>query len=110
VCNEARALRIDMPVSMGALAVSARRTRLERHGATCGLLPLHPGSQRAMAKAPPQGLRGLAAADGYAGFEDIYRLGRITEVACLAHVRRTFFEIYLAQGSGIATEAADWIR
>jgi hypothetical protein len=27
-------------------------------------------------------------ADGYAGFEELYRGGDIREVACLAHVRR----------------------
>jgi transposase len=52
---------------------------------------------------------GWLHADGYAGFEDIYRSGRITEVACLAHVRRKFFEIQMAQGSGIAKEALDRI-
>jgi hypothetical protein len=29
-------------------------------------------------------------ADGYAGFEDLYRSGAIREVACMAHVRRKF--------------------
>jgi transposase len=34
------------------------------------------------------GYTGWMHADGYAGFEDLYRSGRIREVACMAHVRR----------------------
>ena len=43
-------------------------------------------------------------ADGYAGFEDLYRSGDIREVACLAHVRRKFVDVHKAQGSAIADE------
>ena len=51
------------------------------------------------------GYSGWMHADGYAGFEDLYRSGRIREVACLAHVRRKFVDIHKAQGSAIANEA-----
>jgi len=44
-------------------------------------------------------------ADGYAGFEDLYRSGTIREVACMAHVRRKFVDIHRSQGSPIAKEA-----
>jgi hypothetical protein len=44
-------------------------------------------------------------ADGYAGFEDLYRSGDIREVACMAHVRRKFVDVHRAQGSDIADEA-----
>ena len=44
-------------------------------------------------------------ADGYAGFEDLYRSGAIREVACMAHVRRKFVDIQRSQGSPIAEEA-----
>ena len=44
-------------------------------------------------------------ADGYAGFEYLYRSGDNREVACLAHVRRIFVDVYKAQGSAIADEA-----
>lgn len=44
-------------------------------------------------------------ADGYAGFEDLYRSGDICEVACMAHVRRKFVDVHRAQGSAIADEA-----
>jgi transposase len=52
---------------------------------------------------------GWLHADGYAGFEDLYRRGRIKEVACLAHIRRKFFDIHKAQGSGVAKEALERI-
>ena len=44
-------------------------------------------------------------ADGYVGFEDLYRSGNIREVACMAHVRRKFVDVHRAQGSAIAEEA-----
>ena len=49
--------------------------------------------------------RGWIHADGYAGFEDLYRTGAIREVACMAHVRRKFVDIHRSQGSPIAEEA-----
>jgi transposase len=48
---------------------------------------------------------GWMHADGYAGFNELYRAGDIDEVACLAHVRRKFFDVHKAQGSDIAAEA-----
>jgi len=49
--------------------------------------------------------RGWMHADGYAGFEDLYRSGTIREVACMAHVRRKFVDIHRSQGSPIAEDA-----
>ncbi len=49
--------------------------------------------------------RGILQADGYAGFDQLYQTGRITEAACWAHVRRKFYDIAQAQASPIATEA-----
>ena len=51
------------------------------------------------------GFKGWMHADGYAGFEELYRGGRIHEVACLAHVRRKFVDVHRSQGSAIAEEA-----
>ena len=51
------------------------------------------------------GFRGWMHADGYAGFEDLYRSGAIREVACMAHVRRKFVDVHRSQGSPIAEEA-----
>lgn len=49
--------------------------------------------------------KGWMHADGYAGFEDLYRSGTIREVACMAHIRRKFVDVHKAQGSAIADEA-----
>ena len=43
-------------------------------------------------------------ADGYAGFEELYRSGRVHEVACMAHIRRKFVDVHASQGSAIAEE------
>src|SRR3984957_19838265 len=53
-------------------------------------------------------------ADGYAGFEALYdpartKPGRITEVACLAHCRRRFYDVWEATKSPVAKEALDRI-
>ena len=48
---------------------------------------------------------GWMHADGYAGFEDLYRAGKIREVACMAHIRRKFVDVQQSQGSAIAEEA-----
>jgi transposase len=49
--------------------------------------------------------QGWMHADGYAGFEDLYRSSDVHEVACMAHVRRKFVDVHRAQGSAIADEA-----
>lgn len=49
--------------------------------------------------------QGWMHADGYAGFEELYRSGRVREVACMAHIRRKFFDVHAAQGSEVAAEA-----
>lgn len=51
------------------------------------------------------GFRGWMHADGYAGFEDLYRSGDIREVACMAHIRRKFVDVHRAQGSPIVGDA-----
>jgi transposase len=52
---------------------------------------------------------GVLQADGYAGFSKIYESGRVTEAACMAHVRRKFFDLQEAQQSPLAAEALDRI-
>lgn len=44
-------------------------------------------------------------ADGYAGFNELYRSGRVREVACMAHIGRKFVDVFKSQGSAIAEEA-----
>jgi hypothetical protein len=49
--------------------------------------------------------KGWMHADGYTGFNKLYDKGKVTEMACMAHVRRKFFDIHKSQGSDIAAEA-----
>ncbi len=46
--------------------------------------------------------KGWMHADGYAGFNDLYRSGDIQEVACMAHIRRKFVDVHKSQASAIA--------
>lgn len=48
---------------------------------------------------------GFAHADAYAGYNDAYRTGRIKEMACIAHVRREFFDLYESAKLPVAGEA-----
>ena len=48
---------------------------------------------------------GWMHADGYAGFNETYHKNKIVEVACMAHIRRKFFDIHKAQSSPIAEQA-----
>ena len=49
--------------------------------------------------------RGILQADGYRGFNALYQYGRIVEAACWAHVRRKFYDLYVADRSPLAAEA-----
>ncbi len=51
------------------------------------------------------GYRGWVHADGYSGFNELYRKDAIREVACLAHIRRKFVDIAQSQASPIAEQA-----
>jgi transposase len=52
---------------------------------------------------------GTLQADGYAGFDQIYEVGRIQEAACWAHVRRKFYDLEMAHKSPVASEALERI-
>jgi transposase len=41
--------------------------------------------------------RGILQADAYAGFNDIYRTGRVVEAACMAHARRKFHDLSIGK-------------
>ncbi len=43
--------------------------------------------------------------DPWAGYNDLYRTGGIHEVACMAHIRRKFVDVFQSQGLEIAGEA-----
>lgn len=51
------------------------------------------------------GYRGSVHADGYAGFGELFQDDGIQEVACLAHVRRKFFDLARDGHSTTAAEA-----
>jgi transposase len=53
--------------------------------------------------------RGILQADGYAGFAGLYQDGRIIEAACLAHVRRKFWDVHESTRSPIAREVLERI-
>jgi transposase len=53
--------------------------------------------------------RGRLQADAFPGFNRLYEAGGITEIACWAHVRRKFHDLYEAHDSPIAKEALDRI-
>ena len=50
------------------------------------------------------GFKGILQADGYAGYASLYRQG-VTEAACMAHVRRKFFDIQAETKSPQSHEA-----
>lgn len=52
---------------------------------------------------------GILQADAYAGFNALYESGRVQEAACLAHVRRKFYDLVEAHHSPLATEAIERI-
>jgi len=52
---------------------------------------------------------GTLQADGYAGYDAVYEDGRVREAACMAHVRRQFFDLYEAHKSPVAKEALERI-
>jgi hypothetical protein len=48
---------------------------------------------------------GWMHADGYSGFNELYQSGRVREVACMAHIRRKFVDVFKSQGLATAEEA-----
>ena len=55
------------------------------------------------------GFRGWIHADGYAGFAELCRTGRIREAPCMAHVRRKFVDLARNRGAPVAREAVERI-
>jgi transposase len=52
-----------------------------------------------------KGFQGILQADAYAGYAPIYAEGRVVEAACMAHLRRRFYDIWQDMRSPIAAEA-----
>jgi transposase len=55
-------------------------------------------------KAHLAGFKGILQADGYAGYAGLYQKG-VTEAACMAHLRRKFFDIHAETKSPQSNEA-----
>ena len=51
------------------------------------------------------GYKGWVHADGYSGFNGVFGDDKACEMACMAHVRRKFVDVFASQGSAIAEEA-----
>lgn len=60
-------------------------------------------------KAHLEGFAGWMHTDRHAGFAAPARAGPVSEVVCLAHVRRKFFDVHAAQGSAITVGALERI-
>lgn len=52
------------------------------------------------------GFKGYLQADAYTGYEETYRKGEITEVACWAHTRRKFYDSTETDAAGAAVMLA----
>ena len=63
-----------------------------------------PSRAGAHARAFLQDWRGHLMVDDYAGYKALFAQGP-TELACLAHIRRKFFDLHAANGSPVAEEA-----
>ncbi len=51
------------------------------------------------------GYQGWVHADGYSGFNGVFAQDKAHEMACMAHIRRKFVDVYASQGNAIAEEA-----
>jgi transposase len=56
-----------------------------------------------------QTYEGFAHADAYAGYNDVYRTGRVTEMACMVHIRREFVKVFESYQLPVAGEAIERI-
>jgi transposase len=79
------------------------------NGAPAALFRYSPDRKGEHPLAHLRGFSGVLHADGYAGFDQLYRPGKISEAACWAHVRRKFFDIHAANASPIAAQALERI-
>ncbi|WP_348628228.1 IS66 family transposase [Mesorhizobium sp. M4A.F.Ca.ET.050.02.1.1] len=56
------------------------------------------------------GFAGTLQADGFSGYNQIYRGGAIREAACLAHLRRKIFDVHDSQPTELSTTAMAGIQ
>lgn len=69
------------------------------------MVRLQPGQKRHPSADPSCGFSGVLQADAYAGFNELYRDGRITEAACWAHARRKIHDVHVRTPSALTEEA-----
>lgn len=60
-------------------------------------------------KAMLKDFRGHLQADAYAGYDDLYRTGRVVEVACWGHARRKIFDLHETKPTAVTTELLERI-
>lgn len=53
--------------------------------------------------------RGSLVTDDYAGYKKTFNQDGVTEIGCMAHARRKFFDLHVANQSQIARQALDYI-
>lgn len=51
------------------------------------------------------GYKGWVHADGYSGFNRLFGHDKADEMACMAHVRRKFVDVFTSQGNAVTKEA-----
>jgi len=56
-----------------------------------------------------QTYKGFAHADAYAGYNNVYCTGRVTEMACMVHIRREFVKVFESYQLPVAGEAIERI-
>nr|WP_292271945.1 transposase [Mesorhizobium sp.] len=56
------------------------------------------------------GFAGTLQADGFSGYNQIYKGGAIREAACLAHLRRKIFDVHDSQPTELSTTAMAGIQ
>jgi len=52
---------------------------------------------------------GALQADAYAGYDDLYRTGRVAEIACWGHARRKIFDLHEAKPTAVTSELLERI-
>lgn len=54
--------------------------------------------------------QGKLVTDDYSGYKQIFKQPGITEIACMAHARRKFYELHIANKSDIAAQALNLFK
>src|SRR5471032_694951 len=82
----------------------AYRSGVHDHGPPIVVFDYQTSRAGAHARAFLHGWRGHLMVDDYVGYKSLFTDGP-TELACLAHIRRKFFDVHAASGSPVAEEA-----